>query len=117
MITSSGRPRKLDDTSRRVILRRVQAGATLASASRSVGCSDRTVRREALRDPLFGWRLDLACQTRDTVSERLKALDAEIAIEPSPAIAGLFARLAAEVRALWGDRIGTSCVAGACAPK
>jgi hypothetical protein len=48
-----GRPRALDEVKRREVCALVAAGCGLEWASRYVGCSARTVRREALRNEDF----------------------------------------------------------------
>jgi hypothetical protein len=48
-----GRHRALDEAKRRQVCAQVAAGSGLASAARYVGCSERTVFREAERNPEF----------------------------------------------------------------
>jgi len=48
-----GRPRALCDTKRREVCTLVSAGCDMAEAARYVGCTVRTVRREALRNEDF----------------------------------------------------------------
>ncbi|NOY29461.1 MAG: helix-turn-helix domain-containing protein [Planctomycetes bacterium] len=48
-----GRPRALDEFKRREIAALLAAGSGIADAARYVGCSARTIRREALRNEDF----------------------------------------------------------------
>ncbi len=48
-----GRPRALDEIKRREISALLSAGSGIADAARYVGCSARTIRREALRNEDF----------------------------------------------------------------
>ena len=52
-----GRPRVLDDDKRNQVCGLVASGCGMGHAARHVGCSARTVRREALRNPAFGEKL------------------------------------------------------------
>ena len=48
-----GRPRALDEIKRREVCALVAAGCGIEFASRYIGCSARTIRREALRNEDF----------------------------------------------------------------
>src|SRR5690606_35084505 len=52
-----GRPRVLDDIKRREVCALISAGCGMEAAARYVGCSPRTIRREALRNVEFHQRL------------------------------------------------------------
>ena len=54
------RPRALDDNKRREIYALLSTGCDRHTAARHVGCSARTIRREALRDPEFADQLNKA---------------------------------------------------------
>jgi len=56
-MSSPGRPRMLDEMNRREICALVSAGDSLAGAAQYVGCSVRTIRREAERNEQFGHKL------------------------------------------------------------
>lgn len=103
------RPFKLDEPSRRRVLRRVLAGDTLRQAARSVGCTDRTVQREALRDDVFAWRLAVSRSASQT-------LDARPTDDPhlQEVFSMLAARLAALLRERWGDLTPTADGATTC---
>jgi hypothetical protein len=50
---SCGRPRKVDEATRRKICVLVSIGCDLSEAANHVGCSYPTIRRESLRHPEF----------------------------------------------------------------
>jgi len=52
-MNKAGRPHTLDDTKRREIAALISAGSGIPDAARYVGCSARTIRREALRNVDF----------------------------------------------------------------
>jgi len=52
-MNKAGRPHALDDNKRREIAALIAAGSGIPDAARYVGCSARTIRREALRNPDF----------------------------------------------------------------
>ena len=106
----NGRPRHLDDAKRRLLLRRILDGATVASAARSVGCCDRTVQREARRDSLFGWRLGVALEVRDRRRAQRRALERA----PIQSSRALMAVLADQLRRLGGDKTPSGTPAITC---
>jgi hypothetical protein len=98
------RPRKLDESSRRLVLSEVLHGANLDSAARAAGCSPRTVRREARRDSLFAWRLRCARDARDKVRRELAGLEG---LGRGPLTrSALVAHLAQRLRVYWGEGRG-----------
>ncbi len=56
-MSSTGRPRLLDEEKRRHICALVGAGCGVQDAARHIGCSVNTIRRELLRNPEFKKRL------------------------------------------------------------
>jgi hypothetical protein len=52
-----GRPRALDDTKRSEVLALISTGYGIVGAAKYVGCTAKTIRREALRDPEFAQQL------------------------------------------------------------
>ena len=112
----NGRPRHLDDAKRRLLLRRILDGATVASAARSVGCCDRTVQREARRDSLFGWRLGVALEVRDRRRAQRRALERAAVAERAPIqlSRALMTVLADQLRRLGGDKTPSGTPAITC---
>ena len=53
-MTKAGRPRALDEAKKREVCALLSAGASMRYAGRYVGCSAKTIRNEARRDPDFG---------------------------------------------------------------
>ena len=53
-MTKAGRPRALDEAKKREVCALLSAGGSMRFAGRYVGCSAKTIRNEAQRDPDFG---------------------------------------------------------------
>ncbi len=75
-MAKAGRPRTLDDINQREVCALVTAGYSLVGAARYVGCTAKTIRREAERNPTFGdqlRRIQLAAQLEPLRALRRKA--------------------------------------------
>ena len=62
-MATMGRPRVLDEGKRREVCALMAAGASRAQAAEYVGCSESTLKREAMRDREFGERMRRAKAT------------------------------------------------------
>ena len=74
---SRGRPRKVDDATRRKICVLVSIGCDLQQAAYYAGCSYPTIRRETLRHPEFRLRLRQAMKMKTEINS-LRGSDCEL---------------------------------------
>ena len=75
-MATTGRPRALNEDKRKQVCGLVASGCGMDHAARHVGCSVRTIRREALRNPAFGEKLrraELAAQLQPISAVRSAA--------------------------------------------
>ena len=91
---------KLTEPKRERLLRMILAGATVAQSAKAVGCSKRTVQRQARRDELFGWRLGVAIDVRERLRRRRQEEGQEL---DSPEVRLWFYALLEALRREWGD--------------
>ncbi len=74
---SRGRPRKVDDATRRKICVLVSIGCDLQQAAYYAGCSYPTIRRETLRHPEFRLRLRQTMKMKTEINS-LRGSDCEL---------------------------------------